>query len=148
MPSIDDQIQQAMRDGKFDDLPGKGKPLRLEENPHEDPGWRLAYHVLKESGFSLPWIELRQEIEAEIAAAREALAGAWAWRASALENGQPYAQTEAEWRRAVSAFKERVEKINRRIFDYNLQVPAESLQRMKLNAEKEIDAAQGGAAGE
>jgi DnaJ homolog subfamily C member 28 len=139
MPSIDDHIQKAMQDGKFDNLPGKGKPLRLDENPYEDPDWRLAHHVLKESGFTLPWIELRQEIETETAAARAALARAWEWRQAALEKRQPYAEAEAEWQRAVAVFKEQVEKINKRIFDYNLQTPAESLQVMKLNAGKEIE---------
>lgn len=143
MPRIDDHIQQAIQDGKFDNLPGKGKPLRLEENPYEDPEWRLAHHVLKESGFTLPWIELRQEIEAETAAARAALAGAWAWRQDALEKQQPYAEVEAEWQRAAAAFKERVEGINQRIFDYNLQTPAESLQMMKLKAGKEVEAVKG-----
>ena len=41
---------------------GKGKPLRLEDDSLEDPEWRMAYHMLREGGFSLPWIELRQEI--------------------------------------------------------------------------------------
>jgi DnaJ homolog subfamily C member 28 len=77
MPDIDDAIEKAMREGKFDDLPGKGKPLSLDENPHEDPDWRLAHHVLKNGGFSLPWIETRKEIEDETGRARQALRRAW-----------------------------------------------------------------------
>ena len=63
--SLDEQIRQAMQDGAFDDLPGKGKPLDLSENPHEDPGWRMAYRMLRANGFSLPWIETRKAIEFE-----------------------------------------------------------------------------------
>jgi len=70
MPNIEDLLQRAMREGKFDNLPGKGQPVRLDENPHADPEWRLAYHLLQQNGFSLPWLELRQEIENEIESAR------------------------------------------------------------------------------
>ena len=55
--SIEEIIRQAMQEGKFDDLPGKGKPLNLDQNPHQDPDWRVAHHLLKSAGFSLPWIE-------------------------------------------------------------------------------------------
>ena len=64
--------------------PVKGKPLRLDDNPLADPDWQLAYHLLKENGFTLPWIELRQEIEKEIEAARQSFKQAWEWRQSAL----------------------------------------------------------------
>jgi len=59
VPNAEEQIRRAIEEGKFDNLPGKGKPLNLEQNPFEDPEWRLANHVLITSGFSLPWIEKR-----------------------------------------------------------------------------------------
>jgi hypothetical protein len=34
MPNIEELTQRAIQEGKFSDLPGKGKPLRLDENPH------------------------------------------------------------------------------------------------------------------
>ena len=58
--NIDEQIRQAMQRGDFDDLPGKGKPLDLSENPYEDPGWRMTYRIFKENGYTLPWIETRR----------------------------------------------------------------------------------------
>lgn len=140
MPEIDDHIQKAMNEGKFDDLPGKGKPLNLDDNPHANPDWRLAHHILRSSGYTLPWIAARQEIEAQVEAAHAALGRAWEWRQRALQGGQPQAQAEAEWLRAVRAFEGEVEKINKKIFDYNLQTPSEKFQLMKLKAEKEIDA--------
>lgn len=71
--SIDEIIRQAMEEGKFDDLPGKGKPLNLDQDPHEDPDWRVAHHMLKSAGFSLPWIERLKEIQVEIDQARQVL---------------------------------------------------------------------------
>jgi DnaJ family protein C protein 28 len=127
-----------MSQGEFDDLPGKGQPLRLDVNPLEDPEWRLAYHMLRSSGYTLPWIEMRQEIEVEIGAARAALERAWAWRRESLAAGQPDELVSAEWDRAAAAFRARVGEINHRIADYNLQAPVERLQRLKLDAEREI----------
>ena len=69
--SLDEQIRRAMKDGTFDDLPGKGKPLSLEGNPHEDPAWRLAYRMLRSGGHTLPWIEKREEIEADFEDAKK-----------------------------------------------------------------------------
>ena len=138
MSDIEDAIEQAMREGKFDHLPGKGKPLKLEDQSNEDPEWRLAHRVLKSSGFTLPWIEARQEIEAEIEAARQALRRAWEWRKEMLDRQQPSPASEVEWQRARRRFCEQAEQINRRIFDYNLQAPTMGLQLRKLDLEREL----------
>ena len=132
MPNIEDLIQRAIQEGKFSDLPGKGKPLRLDDNPHANPDWQLAYHLLKENGFSLPWLELRQEIEGEIDAARRSLQQAWELRQTTTE-------LEAGFQRALRVFSEQIARINQRIFDYNLQTPAERIQMRKLNLEQEIE---------
>jgi len=78
--SIDEIIRQAMKEGKFDDLPGKGKPLNLDQNPHQDPEWRVAHHLLKSGGFSLPWIERLGEIDEELGGARSSLAISRDWQ--------------------------------------------------------------------
>jgi len=71
---IEEIIQKAMQEGAFDNLPGKGQPLDLDDNPHLDPEWQLAYHLLKENGYAPEFIEKRQIIELELAKARAALA--------------------------------------------------------------------------
>jgi hypothetical protein len=59
--AVDRQIREAQERGEFDNLPGRGKPLHLESWDRE---WGMAYHVLKQAGETLPWIALRQDIEA------------------------------------------------------------------------------------
>jgi len=103
MSKAEEQIRRAMEEGQFDNLPGKGKPLNLDENPYEDPEWRMAHHILHNSGFSLPWIETRREIETNLEAARTSIKTTWDWRKTALEGKQPIAFVEAEWERAVNA---------------------------------------------
>jgi DnaJ family protein C protein 28 len=144
MADIEEHIRKAIKDGKFDDLPGKGKPLKLEDNTHEDPEWRLAYHVLREGGFSLPWIEMQHEIDTEIEALRTSLRNAWAWRLKALGRGDAPLLVEQEWERAVKKFGEQMEKLNKRIFDFNLLAPSVTVQRLKLNLERELEMVKSG----
>jgi len=132
----EDQIRRAIEQGDFEDLPGKGKPLKLEENPLGDPDWELAYHLLKSGGFTLPWIELQQEIDGEIEAGRAALREAWE-RRKVRQQTDP--RVEEQWRRALERFAEQVARINQRIFDYNLQVPALPFQRVSLKLELEVE---------
>ncbi len=52
-------IQDAMLKGEFDNLEGRGKPLRLEDDSMVPPDLRMAYKLLKNSGHVPP--ELLEE---------------------------------------------------------------------------------------
>jgi DnaJ family protein C protein 28 len=140
--AAEEAIRQAMQEGKFDNLPGKGKPLKLDENPLADPEWRLAYKILKDGGFTLPWIETRREIEADLERAHAALKRSWNWRQAALAQGQPVSQVDPEWQRAAQAFQDFVKAINQRIQAYNLEVPSERFQRPPVKADQVIESLQ------
>ena len=57
------RILEAMERGEFDDLPGKGKPLRLDDDdPAVPEELRMAYRILSNAGLLPPEIELRKEI--------------------------------------------------------------------------------------
>ncbi len=58
----DQKIREAMEHGEFEDLPGKGKPLNLEDDSHLPQDLRLAYKILKNADCLPPEIELRNEI--------------------------------------------------------------------------------------
>ena len=139
MSGVEDQIRRAMEEGKFSNLRGKGKPLHLDDNPLEDPEWRTAHHMLQSSGYTLPWIETRQEIETALEKARVSLARAWAWRNTALQEKQHPNSVEADWKRALAAFEQEIVVLNKRIFSYNLEVPSEQFQRQMLNVEREVE---------
>jgi len=136
--NIDEQIRQAIQRGDFDDLPGKGKPLDLNENPYEDPGWRMTYRILKENGYTLPWIENRRNIELDFERVTKTLDRSWEWRKNATSRrGTMHA--EREWQQALQKFREEIEKINKRIRNYNLETPSDQFQCRQINAEIEID---------
>lgn len=139
MPNAEEQIRRAMDEGKFNDLPGKGKPLDLEQNPFEDPEWRMANHVLKSSGFSLPWIEKRNEIEALIQSARADLKRAREERTRAIQSGMPEHTSRTVWIMAQGKFRGQAAEINRLIRGYNLEVPATQLQMAPISIERELD---------
>ncbi len=143
MPNIEEIIRKAMEEGAFDNLRGKGQPLSLDTNPYVEPEWQLAYHLLKENGFAPSFIEVRQEIDKEHATARQALAGAWQWRQNALAAETVTDWVDAQWQRAVAAFTETVEQLNRRIGDYNISVPLDRLHRKKINVDEELQALRG-----
>ena len=44
------KIREAMAEGAFDNLSGKGRPLNLEEDPYEDPSLRMAHRLLRNNG--------------------------------------------------------------------------------------------------
>ena len=58
---IDEQIREAQGRGDFDNLPGAGKPLNLDENPFSGDK-AMAYSLLKQNGYAPPEIELAKEI--------------------------------------------------------------------------------------
>ena len=45
------KIEEAMAEGQFDDLPGMGLPLALEDTSHLPPDMRMAYTILKNGGY-------------------------------------------------------------------------------------------------
>jgi hypothetical protein len=57
------KIREAMARGELDNLPGKGKPLAMDEDLSGVPlELRMAYKMLKNAGFVPPEVELRKEI--------------------------------------------------------------------------------------
>ncbi len=60
---VDWVIVAAQERGDFDDLPGHGKPLQLNDNPYAGE-WALGFHALKNAGIAPLWMELDREIQA------------------------------------------------------------------------------------
>ena len=55
-------IQEAMANGEFDNLPGKGKPIDLTEYFNTPEDIRVAQSMLKNAGMLPVEVELLQEI--------------------------------------------------------------------------------------
>jgi hypothetical protein len=56
------KIEEAIRNGEFDNLPGAGKPLDLDDDLSIPEDMRLANRIMKNSGLTPPEVSLRKEI--------------------------------------------------------------------------------------
>lgn len=54
-------ILDAQKKGEFDDLPGSGEPLSLDDDSHVPPELRAGYRLLKNAGCLPPELEYRKE---------------------------------------------------------------------------------------
>lgn len=55
-------IQQAREAGEFDNLPGAGKPLVLEDDSLVPEDLRVGFRLLKNAGYLPPELQLQHEI--------------------------------------------------------------------------------------
>jgi len=100
---VEQQIQEAMARGAFDNLPGKGKPLPLkQEHPWETQDW-LPNHLLANAHYAPEWAELQKQIDEDLV-----------W----LKTNPGHAQR-----------SERIGALNKKIDRFNLVAPAWWMQR-------------------
>ena len=138
---VNKQIKEAMERGEFADLPGKGKPLKLDTNPYLTPQARMVNRLLKENGFAPRWVELEKEIKQEKAQLERILVNLKARRERLLAIVQQYlhrrgaiSQTfEQERARAMAQYREKLENLNRKIQRVNLLMPTRNRQYALIN---------------
>lgn len=58
----EERILQAQREGAFENLPGNGKPLVLDDDSMIPPELRAAYRILKNAGYAPPEVLARRDI--------------------------------------------------------------------------------------
>jgi hypothetical protein len=128
---IEDQIQKAQQDGKFDNLRGQGKPFaHLNTDALEQ--------LVREQGFRPHFVELDAEIRAKSEIARQAVRRTYEWVMQARGGGsvdRHYAQD--EWRKALHIFDERLAEINQLIKTFNLELPEPLRQTQKFPLKRE-----------
>lgn len=97
-------VRKAERDGQFDNLPGKGKPLKLDNN-YFSSTYKQFNKTLKDNHVLPKWVELNKEIDG----LKEKLASA--------EGGE---------------IRKLIKEINKKIKAYNYACPP-SLQKNKVD---------------
>ena len=60
---VEARIRKAMAEGEFDNLPGKGKPIDLSKYYGVPEHLRIAYHMMKGSGYIPEEVRLKKEME-------------------------------------------------------------------------------------
>jgi hypothetical protein len=59
---VEARIAEAMANGEFDNLPGAGHPLDLDDDAAVAPELRVAHRILKNAGFVPAEVQARREI--------------------------------------------------------------------------------------
>jgi DnaJ family protein C protein 28 len=136
---IEEQIQEAVARGEFDNLAGTGKPLNLEDD-HLAGDKTTAYRLLKQNGYAPPEIELLKEIRRENERVEQQInrlrsqAGDLRARRVPPFPGEKRAYNESV-EKAATAYEEKLRALNRKILTFNLSVPA-TMHMSFLDVEK------------
>ncbi|CAB3261100.1 unnamed protein product [Arctia plantaginis] len=133
---VEDLIQESMSKGEFENLSGKGKPLKSQNtNPYVDFTTHKLNEVLINNGFTPEWITMRKEIEQDIEALRKE-----------IENDRkylgpyPFKDDDAtKWKKIYESNKELAQSINNKINTYNLIVPLMNKQKFHVEFDKICD---------
>ena len=123
MSLIDEQIKDAIRKGQFADLPGAGKPLRLDDSAHTPEHMRMAYKILRDNDLVPDWMAQGRELDA----AREKLAADAAHVAHSTAGSA-----------RLQALRESAKQYNRQVLSHNLKVPKGVAHKRHFNLEEEL----------
>jgi len=128
---VEEAINIAVANGEFDNLEGKGKPLKSllgAENPYLDPADRIGYGLLQKHGYAPEWIEQQKRIHRDAQHFARSLSEAWA--ASKFEPTAAFVTQK-------DRFRQEIAKLNKRVRDYNLNCPA-SAQMVPFDTVEEV----------
>lgn len=139
------KIQEAIEEGKFDNLPGKGQPLVFDDDPMTPPHLRLANKVLKNAGVLPDWVQIQKEIASErqeIEKQRARLIREHQTRRArlaALPASHPQAQLCVEWHaKSRAAYLRRLKGVNTSILKFNILAPSTATVYTPYKIEEEM----------
>lgn len=129
------RIEEAMQQGEFDNLRGRGKPLNLQRNPHVPPGYEPAFDLLHNNDLAPGWIMARKDVLRDVEQWRGRLRGALAQ----VQLGQHADAAQRRWAVQSRALEAELAELNKRILTVNLQLPAvPSLELLILRMDEEL----------
>lgn len=138
--AIDDIIDQAVSEGLFDNLPGKGKPLKLSTNPFS-ADTELAHQLLKNNDYTLPWIAERGAVNEAVSVLRTQISQQWSrFQAEFLASNSETIRMSLNlnWARQIDRWSQEIQELNKRIAETNLKQPGSQLEILKLNLDSEL----------
>jgi hypothetical protein len=113
---ISEIVRRSREKGDLDNLPGKGKPLNLDNDSEVPPEDRIVNRVMKSNNILPPWIQLDKEI-------REGMEQLEQLRLSSTANKE-------------AKLVEMIYEINKKIEKFNLTCPVSLLQKRKLKRDE------------
>lgn len=130
---VEDLIQESMSKGEFENLSGKGQPLKDQNrNPYVDFTTHKLNEVLINNGFTPEWITMSKEIDQDIELLKEEI------RKDRMYLG-PFPlnnEDSTKWRRICESNKLLAKSINVKINTFNLIVPLLNKQKFHIEFDK------------
>lgn len=143
------KIQEGIEDGKFDNLPGMGKPLELNDGDSLPLEVRMANKVLKNAGVLPEWIQVQHEITSErdeMARYRERVAAENVKRRARLEQlklpaDHAAVRQFAEWHvRCRDNYLRRLKHFNTSVLKFSILAPSTAAPFRSLKVDAEMEA--------
>lgn len=140
---IEDLIEEGKKRGVFDNLPGKGKPLKLKRNLFA-PETELAHDLLKHNDLKPAWILARGILREQIDALRAGIRRSWQRHEQAYRLAQGESHRDAlilSWDDACQRWQDEIADLNKQVDGFNLKRPSDGLEMFKLELERELERA-------
>ena len=138
---ISKRIEEAMRRGEFDHLPGHGRPLDLRREPFVPEDQQMAFKLLQNNDLTPAWIAERKDVLKGIEGFRQqvqAIAGQARTRWDAAQDDAHRHDLAMTWLRWITRWEGDIAAINRRIGTLNLRQPSIHLEVFKLQLDDEL----------
>jgi len=150
---VEDMILKSMGAGEFRNLKGAGHPLKIDQNnPYIDQTQQRINRILRDNGFSPPWIVKENELRKSLEDYRQKLCNELAFEIVCLlnetdsgDNSIPTDKFIDDKALNLLANKHFIDtdlkEINRTIQNYNLIAPSMDRQFMSLQRDRELQRA-------
>lgn len=137
---MEDLIEDGRRRGLFDDLPGAGRPLDLDQNIYEGSN-ALANRLMKHNDIRPAWLTHRLDVTDKIDSFRADLARTWDRYRVAFEqapDGSHRPALSIGWDDACKGWQASIDRLNNEIGSYNLKRPPGQPELIKLRLPDEL----------
>jgi DnaJ family protein C protein 28 len=140
---IEERIREAQERGDFENLPGAGKPLNLDENPYAGDR-AMAFHLLQQNGLLPQELDLGREVDADLARAEKLLAELrrerdWLLQRPSFSRARAqatYARMREDYARR---YEEALRQVRSKILSLNIIAPS-TLHRSVIDVEAKMRA--------
>ncbi len=132
---MDEQIDEAMKRGDFDNLRGKGKPLDLHGDLSDKKAMRAK--IRADAGYTAPWEDVAREIEVATERVHRSARRAHEFRLAGLRSKKAdKLKIEADFTASRREIEFQIAGVNSLILKYNLLIPPllPHLHRVRLKS--------------
>lgn len=138
------KIQEAIEEGKFDNLPGNGKPIVFDEDPLTPPHLRMMNRILRNANVLPEWMQIYRDIESEqrqLVELRRKIGREYQRWSARLELAQDHAGTVrqyAAWHaKSRNSYLQALKSLNSAILKFTIVAPstAKAIGTYKIDAE-------------